>query len=346
MAVLFIALVCLCGGAITANADPSAGDPRAPYDSLPVGAPTTLPWWQRGRLHVGDIVIQTRLNDITSRNGTTIVATDEDRRLGRPTIWFLVDGTQLQQLPMLANANRPLISANGHWIAWLEVRARKTDRYRRIERYRVVVYDVQRQRIANRFRDRRLVAWEDGINGIWLRTLSNRGRLVFSRGSDGVQVLSPHSGPVLFGGPRVGNGVSLDGWPRGTTVFRSNAEASLYGAVNADGSFERAGRFTASFSGLWSADGATYAYTDYDTSDLTYWVRTLDEVSTQLSTPTDVREFGIVGWESTDAVILWHFDNYSSKPASQLLRCFASTGACEQVPDGPKATAPATMPVN
>lgn len=331
---------------MTASAGRPVGDPRVTYDSLPVGASTMLPWWQRGRLHVGDIVIKTRLNDISSRAGTTVVATDEDRRLGRPTVWFLVDGTELQQLPMLANADRPLISANGHWIAWLEVRAPDTDRYRRIERYRVVVYNVQRQRIARHFRDRRLVEWEDGINGIWLRTLSNSGRLVFSRGSDGVQVLSPRSGPVLFGGPQLGNGVTLDGWPRGTTVFRSNADASVYGAVHADGSFERAGRFTVSFSGLWSADGATYAYADYDTADLTYWARTLDDVSTQLGTPSDVREFGIVGWESTDAVILWHFDDYSNEPTSHLIRCFATTSACEQVPDGPKATAPATMPVN
>jgi hypothetical protein len=346
MAVLFVVVVCLCCGAVTANADLPAGGPEVTYDSLPVGAPTTLPWWQRGRLHVGDVVISTRLNDISSRDGTTVVASDEDRRFGRPTVWFLVDGTELQQLPMLANAARPLISANGHWIAWLEVRARDTDRYRRIERYRVVVYNVRRQRIANHFRDRRLVEWEDGINGIWLRTLSNGGRLVFSRGSDGVQVLSPHSGPVPFGGPQIGNGVSPDGWPRGTTVFRSNTETSLYGSVDRNGRFDTAGRFTVSFSGLWSADGATYAYTDDDTPDLTYWTRTLDNVSTQLSAPTDVRGFGIVGWESTDAVILWHFDDYSSQPTSQLIRCFATTSACEQVPDGPKPTATATMPVN
>lgn len=335
----------MSGGVAATALDAPRSATATTYDQLPVGAPTTLPWWQHRRLHVGDTVIRTRKSDIASRNGTTVVAKGQDGRQGRLTTWHLLDGTHLEPLPMQADADRPLISANGHWLAWLEVRARDTDAYRRIERYRVIVYNVRHDRVANSFRDRRLVAWEDGINGIWLRTLSNSGRLVLSRGSAGVQVLSPNFGPVAFGGPHVGNGVDVDGWPGGTTVFRSRTDTSLFGAVDPDGSFDPAGSFTVPFSGVWSTDGTKYAFTDYDTAELTYWVRTLDDQSMQISSPTDIGEFRIVGWESPDAVILWHFDDYSSEPASQLIRCFATTGSCEQVPDGPKAGRWATMQV-
>ena len=59
--------------------------------------------------------------------------------------------------------------------------------------------------------------------------------------------------------------------------------------------------------------------------------------------PIDVTDFRIVGWESADAVILCHFDNYGETRESQLVRCATSTGACERVPDGPKAGRRATM---
>ena len=220
----------------------------------------------------------------------------------------LVDGDRLEQLPMRSSASQPLISADGRWLAWSEVRAPRTDAYRRVERYRVVLYDVERRVIANSFRDGRSVAWQDGINGIWLRTLSNQGRLVLHRGSAGVQVLSPRGRPVPLGGPHVGNSVDLDGWPGGTTVWRSKSEASVYGTVARSGSFTQVGRFTGSWAGLWSAKGSAYAYTDYDPDEIAYWVRPLDGASVRLNTPSDVREFRTVGWESATAVILSSFD--------------------------------------
>lgn len=332
------------GGVVAADAERALLGEQAPtYSELPMGAPTTLPWWQRGQLHLGETVIATRRSDIVSRNGTTVVAVDEGRRSDGQAMWFLVDGERLEQLPMRTRGSQPLISADGRWLAWKEVRAPRTEAYRRVERYRVVLYDVERQVIASSFRDRRSVAWEDGIHGIWLRTLSNQGRLVLHQGSDGVKVLSPRGRPVRFGGPHVGNGVDLDGWPGGTTLWRSQSAASVYGVVARSGSFERVGRFTVSWSGLWSADGSAYAYTDYDAEETAYWVRPLDGESVQLITPSDVREFRIVGWESADAVILWYFDDYSSTPESRLIRCSTTTGACEGVPDGPQPGSPATM---
>lgn len=322
----------------------SRSEAATAYRDLPVGTRTTLPWWQRGRLHVGGLVIRTRLNDIASRNGTTVVAADEFKRRDGSGKWFLVVGSRLKRLPMQTRTDQPLVSANGRWLAWLEVRAPRTQAYRRVERYRVVVYDVQRQRVANWFRDRRLVEWEDGINGIWLRTLSNHGRLVLSQGSDGVKVLSPRGRPVRFGGPHIGNGVFLDGWPRGTTIFRSGTGTSVYGTLGRDGDFDRAGRFAISFSGEWSADGSGYTYADYDSESTTYWVRPLEAKAVQLVTPVDVVDFHVVGWESPDAVMLWYFDDYSSTPVSRLVRCSTTTGACERVRGGPKAGAPATMP--
>lgn len=340
-----LGLTCLSGGLVAAHADASVrGAGGSAYDELPVGTATTLPWWQRGRLHLGDTTIETRRSDIVSRNGTTVVAISEDRRLGGPAMWYLVDGDQQEQLPMETRGHQPLVSADGHWLAWKEVRAERTDAYRRIERYRVVVYDVEQQAIANSFRDRRLVGWEDGINGIWLRTLSNRGRLVLHQGSDGVKVLSPRGRPARFGGPHTDLGAEPDdGWPRGTTVYRSRTGTSEYGRVARNGSFALVGSSTVSTVGLWSANGGGYSYTDYDTEDPTHWVRSLDGQTVQLDVPIDVTDFRIVGWESADAVILWHFDNYGDTRESQLVRCATSTGACERVPDGPKAGRRATM---
>jgi len=347
LAALLLVVTCGSSGAGEVQGAPAWGQQEGTpgrHLALPVGSPTTVPWWQHRRLHIGDTVIRTRRSAIASRVGTTVVATSEDRRMGQPAIWYLVAGKRLQRLPMLTRADTPLISANGHWLAWLEVRAPDTTAYRRIERYRVVVYNVARHRITNRFRDRRLVEWEDGINGIWLRTLSNTGRLVLSRGSDGVKVLPPHGRLVRFGGPQVGNSAQVDGWPRGTTVFRSGATRSVYGRVSRLGQFDQVGEFTVSFSGIWSADGSAYAYTDYDTPSPTYWVRPLAGPSLQLDVPTDVPGYRIVGWESPDAVLLWYFNDYSSQPASRLLRCSTSVGSCERVPHGPRAGAPATMP--
>ncbi len=342
--------VALVGGGLTAAhaADAPVGTALAPpvtWDGLPVGAPTTLPWWQHRRLHLGDRVIRTRRSDIVSRSGTTVVATDADRRMGRPATWYLVHGKKLLRLPMQTRTAKPRVAANGRWLAWLEVRAKSTHAYRRIERYRVVIYNVERQRIAASFRDRRRVAWEDGINGIWLRTLSNQGRLVLTQGSDGMKALSPGGRLASFHGARVGSGIDLDGWPRGTTIHRAKTDANLYGVVGRDGAFDRVGRFTAPYAGVWSAHGNRYAYSDDGpTGTSTFWVRSLDGERVQLQTPEDVPFLGIVGWESADAVILWHFDDYSNEPVSNLVRCSATTGACEKVPHGPKAGAHATMP--
>ncbi|MEI5673934.1 MULTISPECIES: hypothetical protein [unclassified Nocardioides] len=346
-AVLLLLVLAYLSGPVTGA---SAQDPgTAPsYDELPVGAPTTLPWWQAGRLHVGDTVLRTRRSDIVSRGGTTLVATGEEDRLGRDTRWFLVQGSRLRKLPMHTRAQQPLVSADGRWIAWREVRAPRTDAYERFERYRVVLYDVRRHRVANRFRDRRLVEWEDGGNGIWLRTLSNRGRLVLSRGSDGVQVLSPRGRPVRFRGPQVGNGVEPDGWPGGTTVYRSRSETSVYGEVRRNGRFTRVGRTTAPFSGLWSTRGSGYAYEvdGYDADgDRTssYRVRPLRGATVRLRVPADDHGFRVVGWETDEDLVLWSFDDGSEAPASRLVRCSATSGACERVTGGPRDDAPATM---
>ena len=340
---LVLGFVSMGGGVVAANAEPALLADAPTYNELPMGAPTTLPWWQGGQLHLGETVIATGRSDIVSRNGTTVVAADEGRRTEGRGTWFLVDGGRLERLPMQTSARQPLVSADGRWLAWTEVRARRTEAYRRVERYRVVLYDVERQVIANSFRDRRSVAWEDGINGIRLRTLSNRGRLVLDQGSAGVKVLSTGGRPVRFGGPRGSDSVGLDGWPGGTTLWRSQSETSVYGTVARNGSFKQVGRFTVDWTGLWSTEGSAYAYTDYASDQNAYWVRPLDRASVRLGTPSDVREFRIVGWESADAVILWSFDDYSATPSSRLVRCSTATGACERVPGGPLPGAPATM---
>ena len=77
VAALVLALVC-GGGVVAANAESALSADGAPtYNELPLGAPTTLPWWQGGQLHLGETVIATRRSDIVSRNGTTVVGLDE-----------------------------------------------------------------------------------------------------------------------------------------------------------------------------------------------------------------------------------------------------------------------------
>ena len=338
-----VGLALVAGGFAAGGSEAAGTAAGTTYDELPVGAPTTLPWWQHRRLHVGATVIETRRSSLASRSGTTLVATSEDRRLGRPAQWYVVRGSRLEALPMESRADQPLISANGRWLAWLEVRAPHTDAYRRWERYRVVIFNVAHDRIARHLRDRRRVAWEDGVNALWLRTLSNRGRLLLTQGNDGVKVLSPGA-PLARFSERAASSLAVpDGWPGGTTIYRRTTGASVYGTLGRGGRFSRVGSFTSSFAGRWSPSGSGFAYVDDDSRPTTYWVRPLDGEPVELAVPTDLSYPEVVGWESDDAVVLWSFDLYSSEPSSRLVRCSATTGACERVPGGPKATRPATM---
>jgi hypothetical protein len=319
--------------------------PDAPvptYDELPVGDPTTIPWWQDGRLHLGDMAIDTdRSGGIVSRNGTTIVNGRRWSSARRGAYWFLVRGDHLVRLPMAERADSgPLMSADGAWIAWLEERPAAVETRRRWVRYRVVLFDVAQQAIVNAARDRRFVDREDAVNGVWLRTVSNDGTVVFTRGHDGRQALSSTGIPVDLLGPRIDEGRDVDGWPGGTSFY--DRGRTIYGTVGPDGTFVEVGRFRGA-DGQWSPDGTSFAHLEMDrTAGLS--VTTIDGKTADLGFPRDLTFATVVGWESDDAVVVWKQLALEDGEPTGLVRCFVSTQECEQVPDGPGAGSWATFP--
>ena len=315
----------------------------ASFDDLPEGPATTLPWWQGGKLHVGEATIKTRLKRMASRAGTTVVGRGRGSH-GSTSEWYLVRRDRLKRLPMTNRSDRPLVSANGRWIAWLDERAKPVSEFKDDVRYRVVAYDAEQREVVDIFHDRRLVLWEDGINGIWLRSLDNRGRTVFTLGREGEHLWKPGRKPRKLTGDLHGT-QDMDGWPRGLTQYRLRDGVGFYGTVDGHGVVTDQGQIRMPSVGFWSETGDGYLYTDYDAEPLTFWVDRIDEgLSVQLGVPAEGSdEVQVVGWESATDVILWRYERWHD-PVSILVRCDAITGDCERVEGGPRAGRPAVMP--
>lgn len=311
----------------------------ASFVELPLGDATTMPWWQDGVLHLGTREIPSRWSRIAYRGGTTVVGTPREDH----SEWYVVNGDSLLRLPTGDTVDEPYISGNGRWIAWLDEEATGVSEYVDDVSYRIVLYDVDARAVSGTFEDRRTVEWEDGIGAIWMRGVDLDGRVFFSIGDHEPQVWRPGSDPVPITGKEY-LGQSMDQWPRGAIYFdtdRSNTEPyGVFGTVADSGGFEAVGRIRSPLNGWWSDTGHAYLYKDYSGSEESQWVDRVDDGrSIQLGVPA-VDSVVTIGWESAEAVILWHHE----PGVSVVLRCNAVDGSCERVPDGPRARAPATMP--
>lgn len=318
------------------------------FDELPLGPATTLPWWQNGVLHVDGTKISTSFTRMDARNGTVVIGRGRGTRHSGGE-WYLVDGDQLDRLPTSGTTGRPLISANGRWVAWLEERATAITQYKDDTRYRAVIYDARAGTQIDVFHNRRKVAWEDGINAVWLHSIDNTGRLYFTLGHDGRRIWRPGRRPIPLTGASNDVGQVVDGWPRGITLERDQEETNdgVYGTVDRTGQFTAVGELLEPRTGFWSGKGEAYAYSrDEAAGSETYWADRIDDgTSVQLGMPPyDGYGPQVIGWESAEAVILWLHQDWGDDRVSLLVRCDTTTGDCERVRGGPRTGSPATMP--
>lgn len=98
---LFALLLTGCDGAPPAAAPP---------------APTTVPWWEGGVLHVAGAEIPTRLREIVYAGGTTLVGTAD----AEGSRWVLVRDGEL--VPLVRSSSRvdPVLSDDGSRVVWVE----------------------------------------------------------------------------------------------------------------------------------------------------------------------------------------------------------------------------------
>ena len=170
------------------------------YEQLPLGPATTLAWWQAGTLHAGGTTIRTRLHALAARAGTTVIGSGWSYPGRRSSAVVVRNGTTLVRLPIAGHIRGPELSADGHYIAWLDERAARIgDDLDRI-RYRLVLYDATTFKVVAQHRETRKVEHADGINGMWLLSVANTGQVLFTRGSAGPYVLAPGRGPVKVKG--------------------------------------------------------------------------------------------------------------------------------------------------
>ncbi len=337
LAAALLAVALVPGAPAAAAPTPVPYDPLpTSYDQLPQGGPTSLPWWQAGRLHVGTTTLRTQLRELAARNGTVVLGSGWSHP-GRRSTAVLVRGSKLVHLPIAGHIRGPELSADGHWIAWLdEQETRLSDDLDRV-RYRLVLYDAITRRVVAQHRETRRVEHEDGINGLSLISVANTGQVLFGRGRAGPHVLAPGREPVRLKGRR-GQLRDWDGWPLGITVFRSRhgEDRGVYGTVSRRGRFHRVGATSYAF-GSWSPGAEGFAFELEGFFKNTYWVdRPGTGTVVQLGLPGH-RDLHVVGWESASSVLLWDANEHAEPPYSSLVRCDSTTGACQRVEGGPVA---------
>jgi hypothetical protein len=317
----------------------------ASVGELPEGPPTAAPWWQDGLLHLGATAIRTLDSSIVSRNGTTVVGRG-GHGVGSRSQWRLVVGDQLVPLPSTDRVRKPIVSADGRWVAWLDVRETRLDSGYGVDRDRLVVYDAVQHRVVRSLRDTRHVEWEDGVNGLDLREVNAAGAVMFGWGNKGVYYWAPgHRPQRLRHAPGSGSYSLVDAWPQGLMLRGpGRRDEGALGTVSASGRFHQVDRLREPI-GLWSPAGSAFAYKLEGYPLDTFWVdRLADRTSVQLGLPAEEgTTFYPVDWESDDAVVLWLDDEFGQSPISVLVRCQVTTGSCEQVPGGPVAGSRATM---
>ena len=342
-----LAVAALLAAAVAAPAAPAeAGYAPVPYDplptsyeQLPLGPATSLAWWQAGTLHTGGTTLRTTLHELAARAGTTVIGSGWSYP-GRRSTADLVRGTKLVRLPIAGHIRGPEISADGHWIAWLDERETRLAEDLDRVRYRLVLYDATTRHVVADHRETREVEHEDGIGGLWLVSVANTGQVLFTS-DDGPRVLAPGRDPVKVKGhlPQLRD---WDGWPLGITAFRSRggADRGLFGTVSRRGRFHHVGTTTSGY-GKWSAAGDGFAFDVQGVFKTTHWVdRPGAGTTVQLGLPADREQLSVVGWDGPGSVLF--YDPYGE--TTQFLRCDAATGACQRVEGGPVPGRRAVVP--
>ena len=318
------ATACSPAGSTTTMPTRSPTSTSPASDADPVGAPTTLPWWSAGRLHLDGRTIRTPLREIVSRGGTTLIG-----RTGQHgSTWRLVRGTR--QVTLISTPERyvePVVSANGHHLAWVESHEiRRFDRYTTAVVFTFHAYDVRRGRQVGTTRVESRVTCCDAGGVHQVAGVDNDGTVLLDRLYDRLLVWRPDRAAVLASGalhPRAVTG--NDQWPGGVSwlATQDGAGPAAYGMTDAAGVTTRIGRVPQGPGGLWGRGGRAYVYRPYSEAPdgpaaVVWWA----DRRVRLRAPARAR---IVGWESARSVIL-----RAGRRPTVLIRCDAGTGRCEQ----------------
>jgi len=322
----------------------------ASYDDLPMGEPTTLPWLEDGRLHLGDRTIRTGGKTVLVGSGETLVLGKGRYSVQHTKGWSIVVDGRLERLPSKegATTREPYVSGNGRWIGWIDtwrtpINETPEQTINRVKQ-RIVVYDALKHRIATLRHEIRRSESGDGSNELWLHGLNNRGQALISWGEAGDHVLSRFQQRGYLAKLKVKGLYSSEqeSYPRGVqlTDYMRNGEETVFGRVAEMGRFTELGQLPGYVTGEWSPRGGHFVDGVYSESGTTFVAyRVAEGHAYELGVPAVDEHIGVVGWESETTVVLWRTSSSYDDEAdvSFLVRCDVVSTDCERVPNGPAA---------
>jgi hypothetical protein len=220
-------------------------------------------------------------------------------RIGRGAEWHLVREGDLVPLVTGAAPINPLVGADGRRVAWAEVDD---------ELQRITAYDVASGRVAGTWTTDEPVSPYERVGAVTVRGTRADGRVLLTALWDRARwwgAWTPGEEPETVREETA----ALEPWPGGPVWPRTVPPIE---------------------GGTWSDDGRRYAYQSGGWS-----VAGVDGEEVGLRTPADVLA-GLIAWESPTSVLL---EAHGSQRRLGLLRCDATTGACERVRGGPGSAA-------
>jgi hypothetical protein len=166
-------------------------------------APTTVPWWKDGVLHVGGATIRTELRQIRYAGGTTVVGvSDVDG-----SHWSLVRDGQLVPLVRSSTVLDPVLTVDGGRVVWVrENRSRELRPYHSLVHFETVSYDVAADRRVGTWRSVARVTCCDAVGYLRVVRALPGGSVVVGRVGFTQLRWVPGSEPVRIPGARVGWG--------------------------------------------------------------------------------------------------------------------------------------------
>jgi hypothetical protein len=324
-----------CGSHDLADPPPATSSPHvaATTTADAAGPPSQIPWWSRGELHVSEGSIPTQMRQIVARGGTTIIGSAT--RHG--STWrILRDDSLVGLFASRSPGAHPVLSPDGRSAAWAtSVRTHRYNLYEADTRFTVTAYDVGRARVTGTTEiDSRTYCCDEG-GVVEVAGVDSDGSVILARSSDRAWIWRPGTRPVRLTGALRSRGIAgNDPWPGGVswTIGDSSEDPAAFGRVSRSGVVTRAGRVPQSQDGLWSSDGASYAYVPFTKFGHRRPVVWSDGTRVQLRLRHAAE---VVGWESSQELILLT-DGRPRRPALRpvvLARCDTRTGFCE--PAGP-----------
>ena len=160
-------------------------------------APTTVPWWQDGVLHVAGAEIPTPLREIVYAGGTTLVGA-ADAEASR---WSLVRDGRLAPLVRARTRVDPVLSDDGSRIAWVrDTHSRQVAEQVYVVMSRVVAYDVATGRRAGPWSTHHRVQCCDAVGQLFVEEVVGDGSVVLARAYLGRMRWVPGADPVPLPG--------------------------------------------------------------------------------------------------------------------------------------------------